>query len=37
MERLLNVENGWDGKVACPKVLGSRRLIAKEKVAAAIK
>ena len=37
MEKLLNVENDWDGKVDCPEVMGPRCLISEERVAAAIK
>ena len=27
MEKLLNVENDWDGEVDCPEVMGPRCLI----------
>ena len=37
MEKLLNVENDWDGEVDCPEVIGPRCLISEEDVAAAIK
>ena len=37
MEKLVNVENDWDGEVDCPVVMGPRRLISEEEVAAAIK
>ena len=37
MEKLLNVENDWDGEVDCPEVMGPCCLISKEEVAAAIK
>ena len=37
MEKLLNVENDWDGEVDCPEVMGPHCLISKEEVAAAIK
>ena len=37
MEKLLNVENDWDGEVECPEVLGPHCLISEEEVAAAIK
>ena len=37
MEKLLNVENEWDGEVDCPEVTGSCCLISEEEVAAAIK
>ena len=37
MEKLLNVENDWDGEVDCPEVMGPRCLISEEGVAAAIK
>ena len=37
MEKLLNVENDWDGEVDCPEVMGPRCLISEEEVAAAIK
>ena len=37
MEKLLNVENDWDGEVNCPEVMGPRCLISEEEVAAAIK
>ena len=36
MEKLLNVENDWDGKVDCPEVTGPRCLISEEEVAVAI-
>ena len=37
MEKLLNVENDWDGEVDCPEVMGPPCLISEEEVAAAIK
>ena len=37
MEKLLNVENDWDGEVDCPEVIGPHRLISEQEVAAAIK
>ena len=37
MEKLLNVENDWDGEMDCPEVIGPRCLISEEEVAAAIK
>ena len=37
MEKLLNVENDWDGEVDCPDVMGPHCLISEEEVAAAIK
>ena len=37
MEKLLNVENDWDGEVDCPEVMGPRCVISEEEVAAAIK
>ena len=37
MEKLLNVENDWDGKVDCPEVIGPHCLISEEEVEAAIK
>ena len=37
MEKLLNVENDWDGEVDCPGVMGPHYLISEEGVAAAIK
>ena len=37
MEKLLNVENDWDGEVDCPEVMGPHCLISEEEVAAAIK
>ena len=37
MEKLLNVENDWDGDVDCPEVMGPCCLISEEEVAAAIK
>ena len=37
MEKLLNVENDWDGEVDCPEVMGSHCLILEEEVAVAIK
>ena len=37
MEKLLNVENDWDGEVDCPGVMGPHCLILEEEVAAAIK
>ena len=36
MEKLLNVDNDWNGDVDCPEVMGSCCHISKEKVAAAI-
>ena len=37
MEKLLNVENDWDGEVDCPEVMGPHCLISEEEVVAAIK
>ena len=37
MEKVLNVENDWDGEVDCPEVMGPHCLISEEEVAAAIK
>ena len=37
MEKLLNVDNDWDGEVDCPEVMGTHCLISEEEVAAAIK
>ena len=37
MEKLLNVENDWDGEVDCPEVMGPHCLISEEEVASAIK
>ena len=37
MEKLLNVENDWDGEVDCPEVMGHRCPISEEEVASAIK
>ena len=37
MEKLLNVENDWDGEVDYPEVMGPHCLISEEEVAAAIK
>ena len=37
MEKLLNVENDWDGEVDCPELMGPCYLISEEEVAAAIK
>ena len=37
MEKLLNVENDWDGEVDCHEVMGRHCLISEEEVAAAIK
>ena len=37
MEKLLNVENDWDGEVDCPEVMGPHCLISEEEVTAAIK
>ena len=37
MEKLLNVENDWDGEVDCPDVMGPHCLFSEEEVAAAIK
>ena len=37
MEKLLNVENDWDGEVDCPGVMGPFCFIWEEEVAAAIK
>ena len=37
MEKLLNVEKDWDGKVDCSEVMGPCCLISEEEVAAAIK
>ena len=37
MEKLLNVENDWDGEGDCPEVMGPRCVISEEEVASAIK
>ena len=37
MEKLLNVENDWDGEVDCPEVMGPYCLISEDEFAAAIK
>ena len=37
MEKLLNVENDWNGEMDCPEVMGPCCLISEEEVAAAIK
>ena len=37
MEKLLNIENDWNGDVDCPEVTGPCCLISEEEVAAAIK
>ena len=37
MEKLLNVENDWDGEVDCPGLMGPCCLISEEEVEAAIK
>ena len=37
MDKLLNIENDWDGEVDCPEVMGPRCLISEEEVATAIK
>ena len=37
MEKLLNVENDWDGEVDCPEVMWPHCFILEEEVAAAIK
>ena len=37
MEKLLNVENDWDGEVDCPEVMWPRCLIYEDEVASAIK
>ena len=37
MEKLLNVDNDWDGEVDCPGVMGPHCLISEEEVVAAIK
>ena len=37
MEKLLNVENNWDGEVDCPEVMGPCCLISEEAVVSAIK
>ena len=37
MEKLLNVENDWEGEVDCPEVREPHCLISEEEVAAAIK
>ena len=37
MEKLLNVENDWDGEVDCPEMMGPRCLISEEEVATAFK
>ena len=36
MDKLLNVENDWDGEVDCPEAMGPCCLISEEEVAAAI-
>ena len=36
MEKLLNVDNDWDGEGDCPEVMGPRCLISEEEVVAAI-
>ena len=33
MEKLLNVENDWDGEVDCPEVMGPHCLISELEVA----
>ena len=35
MEKLLNVENDWDGDLDCPEVMGPCCIISEEEVAAA--
>ena len=37
MEKLLNVENHWDGEVDCPEVMGPDCLISEEEIDTAIK
>ena len=37
MEKLLNLENDWDGEVDCPEVMGPHCLISEEEVVVAIK
>ena len=37
IEKLINVENDWDGEVDCPEMMGPCCLISEEVVAAAIK
>ena len=37
MEKLLNVENEWDGELDCPEVMGPCSLISEEEDVAAIK
>ena len=37
MEKLLNIENDWDGEVDCPEVMGPCCLISEEEFAEAIK
>ena len=37
MDKLLNVENEWDGDGDCPEMMGPCYLISEEEVAAAIK
>ena len=37
MEKLIHVENGWDGELDCPEVMGPCCLNSEEEVAAAIK
>ena len=32
MEKLINVENGWDGEVNCPKMMGPCCLILKKRL-----
>ena len=36
MDKLLNVENDWDGEVDCPEVMGPHCLISEQEVAASI-
>ena len=37
MEKLIIVENDWDGGADCPEVIGPHCIISEEEVAAAIK
>ena len=37
MEKLIHIENDWDGELDCPEVMGLCYLISEEDVAAAIK
>ena len=37
MDKLIHVENNWDGELDCPEVMGPCCLISEKEVAAAIK